>query len=193
MGEKRGMQMLANEAELKQLMVGGLGGDERSYRMLLEELSRYLRGYFRVKLTRAGYGPAEAEDLLQEVLMAIHTRRHTYDTAELFTPWMHAIARYKLIDYLRRAKGRHAAVDIDDAEDIAAADTHAAAESSHDLQRLLSQIPSKMRQAIQSVKIDGLSVAEAAKRDGMSESAVKINIHRGLKALAALVARERPT
>lgn len=193
MGEKRGMQMLANEAELKQLMVGGLGGDERSYRMLLEQLSRYLRGYFRVKLTRAGYGPAEAEDLLQEVLMAIHTRRHTYDTAELFTPWMHAIARYKLIDYLRRTKGPHAAVDIDDAEEIAAADTHAAAESSHDLQRLLSQIPSKMRQAIQSVKIDGLSVAEAAKRDGMSESAVKINIHRGLKALAALVARERPT
>lgn len=193
MGEKRGMQMLANEAELKQLMVGGLGGDERSYRMLLEQLSRYLRGYFRVKLTRAGYGPAEAEDLLQEVLMAIHTRRHTYDTAELFTPWMHAIARYKLIDYLRRTKGPHAAVDIDDAEEIAAADTHAAAESSHDLQRLLSQIPSKMRQAIQSVKIDGLSIAEAAKRDGMSESAVKINIHRGLKALAALVAREHPT
>lgn len=187
------MQMLANEAELKQLMVGGLGGDERSYRMLLEQLSRYLRGYFRVKLTRAGYGPAEAEDLLQEVLMAIHTRRHTYDTAELFTPWMHAIARYKLIDYLRRTKGPHAAVDIDDAEEIAAADTHAAAESSHDLQRLLSQIPSKMRQAIQSVKIDGLSIAEAAKRDGMSESAVKINIHRGLKALAALVAREHPT
>lgn len=185
--------MLANETELKNLMVRGLGGDETSYRMLLEQLSHYLRGYFRAKLTQAGYGPSEAEDLLQEVLIAIHTRRHTYDPSEFFTPWMHAIARYKLIDYLRRTKGAHAAVDIDDAEEIAAADTHVAAESSHDLQRLLGQIPEKMRQAIQSVKIDGLSVAEAAKRDGMSESAVKVNIHRGLKALAALVARERPT
>lgn len=185
--------MLANETELKNLMLRGLGGDESSYRMLLEQLSHYLRGYFRAKLTQAGYGPSEAEDLLQEVLMAIHTRRHTYDPSELFTPWMHAIARYKLIDYLRRTKGARAAVGIDDAEEIAAADAHVAAESSHDLQKLLGQIPGKMRQAIQSVKIDGLSVAEAAKRDGMSESAVKVNVHRGLKALAALVAREHTT
>lgn len=182
--------MLANEAELKELMVKGLGGDETAYRALLKQLTLYLRGYFRAKLSKAGYGPSEAEDVLQEVLMAIHTRRHTYDPAQLFTPWMHAIARYKLIDYLRRAKGPYVTVAVDDAEEIAAADAHISAESNYDLQKLLSQIPGKMRQAIESVKIQGLSVAETAKRTGMSESSVKVNVHRGLKALAALVGRE---
>lgn len=185
--------MLANETELKKLMVAGLKGDEASYRALLEQLSRYLRGYYRAKLAQMGRGATEAEDLLQEVLMAIHTRRHTYDPNALFTPWMHAIARYKLIDYLRRTQGSRVDVPIDDASEIAAQDEHVAAESSHDLQKLLSQLPDKMRRAIQSVKIDGLSVAEAAKRCGMSESAVKVNVHRGLKTLAALIAREETT
>jgi RNA polymerase sigma-70 factor (ECF subfamily) len=185
--------MLANETELKKLMVAGLKGDEASYRALLEQLSRYLRGYYRTKLAQVGQGATEAEDLLQEVLMAIHTRRHTYDPNELFTPWMHAIARYKLIDYLRRTRGSLHHVPIDDAAEVAARDEHIAAESSHDLQKLLSQLPEKMRRAIECVKIDGLSVAEAAKRSGMSESAIKVNVHRGLKALAALIAREETT
>jgi len=182
--------MLANETELKKLMVAGLNGDEASYRALLEQLSAYLRGYFRAKLAQVSQGATEAEDLLQEALMAIHTRRHTYDPSELFTPWMHAIARYKLIDYLRRTRGSRVDVPIDDASEVAAQDKHIAAESNHDLQKLLSQLPDKMRRAIQCVKIDGLSVAEAANRCGMSESAVKVNVHRGLKALAALIARE---
>lgn len=185
--------MLANETELKKLMLEGLEGNEASYRALLEQLSRYLRGYYKVKLAQAGRGPTEAEDLLQEVLMAIHTRRHTYDPRELFTPWMHAIARYKLIDHLRRSRGSHADAPIDDASEVAAVDDHVATESRHDLQRLLGQLPDKMRRAIQGVKIDGLSVAETAKRCDMSESAVKVNVHRGLKALAALIAREQAT
>lgn len=185
--------MQAHEADLKRLMVEGLGGDEASYRLLLEQLSRHLRGYFRAKLTQAGFGANDAEDLLQEALIAIHTRRHTYDPAALLTPWISAIARYKLIDYLRRTKGVRSTVCIDLADEFPAVDTQVAAESSHDLQKLLSRIPTKMRQAIQSVKIDGLSVADAAKQNGMSESAVKVNIHRGLKALANLLAQEHST
>lgn len=185
--------MVANEAELKGLMVAGLEGDASAYRILLDRLSRYLRGYYKTKLTRYGRGATEAEDLVQEVLMAIHTRRHTYKPDEPFTPWMHAIARYKLIDHLRRTRGMQADVPLDDVGEMMAHDDHVRVESGYDLQKLLSEIPDKMRRAIQCVKIDGLSVAEAARRCGMSESAVKVNVHRGLRALAALIAQEEKT
>jgi len=185
--------MAANETELKGLMVAGLDGDAAAYRALLDRLSRYLRSYYKSKLARIGRGAIEAEDLVQEVLMAIHTRRHTYNPDEPFTPWMHAIARYKLIDHLRRTQGSLADVPLDTAGEVAAHDDHIRVESGHDLQKLLSDLPDKMRRAIQCVKIDGLSVAEAARRCGMSESAVKVNVHRGLRALAATIAREERT
>ena len=122
--------------------------------------------------------------------MAIHTRRHTYDPAEPLTPWVYAIARYKLIDYLRRTRASQADVPIDDAaEDVMAQDDHVGTESAYDLTRLLAKLPDKMRRAIQSVKLDGLSVAETAVRYGMSESDVKISVHRGLKTLAASIAQ----
>jgi RNA polymerase sigma-70 factor (ECF subfamily) len=183
--------MSVNEAELKDLMLAGLGGDSAAHRMLLERLSRLLRGYYKTKLARIGRSAAEAEDLVQEVLLAVHTRRHTYDPGELFTPWMHAIARYKLIDHLRRTKASVADMPIEDAEEIAARDDHVGTESAHDLHKLMVQLPDKMRLAIRCVKLDGLSVAETARRCGMSESAVKVNVHCGLRALAATITREK--
>jgi RNA polymerase sigma-70 factor (ECF subfamily) len=183
--------MFANEAELKDLMLAGLGGDSAAHRTLLERLSRHLRGYYKTKLARIGRSAAETEDLVQEVLLAIHTRRHTYDPGEPFTPWMHAIARYKLIDHLRQTKASLADVPIEDAEEVAAQDDHAGAESARDLHKIMSELPDKMRLAIRCVKLDGLSVAEAALRCGMSEAAVKVNVHRGLRALAAAIAREK--
>jgi len=95
----------------------------------------------------------------------------------------------KLVDHLRRTRAAGLDVPIDDADEVMAQDDHIATESAYDLARLLAGLPDKMRRAIQSVKIDGLSVAEAAARCGMSEPAVKVNVHRGLKALAAVVAR----
>jgi RNA polymerase sigma-70 factor (ECF subfamily) len=185
--------MAVDETELKRLMVTALAGDAGAYRVLLDQVSRYLRGYFTAKLTRYGRGAAEAEDLVQEVLLAIHTRRHTYNPDEPFTPWMHAIARYKLIDHLRRTDAMQANLPIDDVGEIASQGDHVQVESGYDLQRLLSRLPEKMRRAIQCVKIDGMSVAETAKRCGMSESAVKVNVHRGLRALAAAIGREDRT
>ncbi len=123
--------------------------------------------------------------------MAIHTRRHTYDPVEPLTPWVHAIARYKLIDHLRRTRAARAQVPIDAAADVTAQDDHVGTESTYDLTRLLARLPDKMRRAIQAVKLDGLSVAEAAARCRMSESDVKVSVHRGLKALAAAVAPEQ--
>lgn len=179
--------MSTNEQELKSLMTAGLDGDAAAYRALLERLSAHLRNYYRGRLARAGRGAFEAEDLLQEVLLAIHTRRHTYDRVELFTPWLHAIARYKLIDYLRRTNASHGDVPIDDVGELAAHADQDGVESSIDLGRLMARLPVKMQRAIQYVKLDGLSVAEAARRSGMSEAAVKVNIHRGLKALSAAI------
>ena len=123
----------------------------------------------------------------------IPLKRHTYDPAEPLTPWVHAVARYKLIDLLRRTRASFADVPIDQADEITASDDNVSAESSFDVRRLLQRLPEKVQCAIEAVKIDGLSVAEAAKRCGISESGVKVNIHRGLKTLAALIAQRTTT
>jgi RNA polymerase sigma-70 factor, ECF subfamily len=180
---------LSNEVELKELMLASLRGDAAAHRLLLTRLSGHLRAYYKGKLSRIGRGASEAEDLTQEALMAIHIRRHTYDPAEPLTPWVHAIARYKLIDHLRHTEAARGNVPVEEAENVMAQDDHAGAESAYDLVRLLGALPEKMRAAIQSVKLEGLSVEEAASRHGMSESAVKVNVHRGMKALAAVIAR----
>jgi RNA polymerase sigma-70 factor (ECF subfamily) len=183
--------MTASETELKALMIAGLAGDAAAHRALLAGLSARLRAYYKARLARIGRSATEAEDLVQDALIAIHTRRHTYDPAEPLTPWVYAIARYKLIDHLRHTRGSLADVPIENAEAVMAADDHTGAESAYDLHRLLARLPDKMRQAIECMKLEGLSAAEAARRCGTSESAVKVNVHRGLKALAGLVAREK--
>ena len=183
--------MPANEIELKSLMLAGLDGKATAYRALLDRLSRYLRAYYKARLARIGRSASEAEDLVQEALLAIHTHRHRYDPGEPFTPWVYAIARYKLVDHLRRTRASSEDIPIEGAGALIADDDQASSESAYDLERLLSRLPAKMQQSIEFVKVEGLSVAEAAQRSGMSESAIKINIYRGLRALAALIAREK--
>jgi RNA polymerase sigma-70 factor (ECF subfamily) len=168
-------------------MLASLDGDAAAHKALLEALSGYLRAYFRRQLIRIGKGSADAEDLVQETLIAVHMRRHTYDRSQPFTPWLSAIARYKLVDYLRRTRASEANVPIEEAEDKLAVNDPSAVESGLDLQRLLARLSPKTRQAIQYVKLDGLSVSEAAAQSGMSQSAVKVSVHRGLKALSDFV------
>jgi RNA polymerase sigma-70 factor (ECF subfamily) len=185
--------MTTLEIELKALMLASLDGNAASHRLLLDRLSRRLRAYYKTKLVAVGRGIAEAEDLVQEAILAIHLKRHTYDSREPLTPWVHAIARYKLIDFLRRNRASLAEMPIDAADEVMAHDDNADAESTYDIRRLMQRLPEGMQCAIEAVKLDGLSVAEAANRCGLSESGVKVNIHRGLKALAALIARETRT
>src|SRR6266699_4734169 len=184
------MNVSTSELELRALMISGLDGDAAAHRTLLENLSSRLRGYFTGQLNRIGRGPVEAEDLVQEALIAIHTRRHTYDRAQLFTPWVYAIARYKFVDYLRRTKQSAKDLPIEDAEEINVQDGGAQVQSSLDLEKLMTGLPPRIRQAIQAVKLDGLSVKEAAEQCGMSESNVKVSVHRGLKALALQIRKE---
>jgi RNA polymerase sigma-70 factor (ECF subfamily) len=182
--------MTTHEIELKALMLASLGGDAASHRALLERLSRRLRAYYKGNLARFGRGAEEAEDLVQEAVLAIHFKRHTYDPMEPLTPWVHAIARYKLIDFLRRTRMSISDVPIEEADAVMAHDDNVDVESTYDLRRLMQRLPEKMRCSIEAVKLHGQSIAEAADRCGLSESGVKVNIHRGLKTLAALIAKE---
>src|SRR6516164_3530891 len=126
-----------HERELRALMTAGLDGEAAAYHQLLERLTSHLRAYYRQRFTRIGHGPAEAEDLLQEALIAIHTHRHTYDRLQPFTPWIYAIARYKFLDYLRRTKLSFKDVPMETAEQLTASSDLAAVESGLDLQRLM--------------------------------------------------------
>jgi RNA polymerase sigma-70 factor (ECF subfamily) len=185
--------MTSHEIELRALMLAGLDGDAASHRVLLERLSRRLRAYYKGKLARIGRDATDAEDLVQEAVLAIHIKRHTYDPAEPLTPWVHAIARYKLIDFLRRNRASISDVPIEQADAVMAHDDNVGAESTYDVKRLMERLPENMRCSIEAVKLDGQSIAEAAEKCGISESGVKVSIHRGLKALAALIARETQT
>src|ERR1700737_400823 len=185
--------MTTLETELKELMLASLDGDAASHRALLERLSRRLRAYYKGKLARVGRSAEEAEDLVQEAVLAIHIKRHTYDPAEPLTPWVHAIARYKLIDFLRRSRASISDVPIEEADTIMAHDDNVDTESTYDLKRLMQRLPEKMRCSIEAVKLDGQNIAEAADRCGISESGEKVKIHRGLKPPHALIARETQT
>ena len=182
--------MMTTEPELKGLMLAALDGDSVSHRALLNRLSTRLRAYYNGKLARIGKGASEAEDLVQEAVLAIHIKRHTYDPTAPFTPWVHAIARYKLIDFLRRTRRSFVDVPLDEADEAMACDDYISVESSYDIRRLMERLPESIKCSMEAVKLDGLSIAEAAKRCGLSESGIKVNIHRGLKTLAALMARE---
>ena len=181
------------ERELRALMTASVDGDAEAYHQLLERLTRHLRAYYRHRFARIGHGPTEAEDLLQEALIAVHTHRHTYDRSQPFTPWIHAIARYKFLDYLRRTKSSVKNVPLESVDELTSQSDMTAVDSGLDLHRLLAEISSTARAAIQYVKLEGLSVREAAARSGMSESAVKVAVHRGLKALAVRIRQERAT
>jgi RNA polymerase sigma-70 factor (ECF subfamily) len=180
------MNIRSDEPELRGLMLAGLDGDGAAHKALLTRLSGNLRAYFKTHLARIGNGPADAEDLVQETLIALHTRRHTYDRSQPLSPWVYAIARFRLVDFLRRTRASASDVAIDEAEHVLANDDPSAVESGLDLERLMAQLTPKARQAIRFVKLDGLSVSEAAARSGMSESAVKVSVHRGLRALSRL-------
>lgn len=181
----RETELAGNESRLRELLAQGLSGDAAAYHRFLKALSAHLRAYFRKRLYQR---PDEAEDLVQETLLAVHNQRHTYQTDQPLTAWVHAIARYKLIDQLRARASREALTDpLDDELEVFASSDTDAAEARKDLHRLLEGLPDRQRLPIVHVKLEGLSVVEAAQLTGLSESAIKIGVHRGLKALAAKI------
>ena len=170
------------EARLRPLMLKALDGDAAAYRLLLTELRGHLLRYFARRL--APSLAANADDLVQETLLAVHAKRMTYDRSQPFTAWVHAIARYKLIDHFRRYKLR-ATLPLEEDTAIFADDVTEATTARIDVEAALGTIPEKPAALIRQVKLEGASVADAAARLGMTETAAKVSIHRGLKSLAA--------
>ena len=177
---------MAEEAQLRAWLLAGQAGDEASHRAFLTEAAALLRGYFRNRLRNAR---EDAEDLVQETLVALHTRRDSYDPSYPVTAWMYAIARYRLIDLTRRRKVRGQQIPVEDAGLSLAAD-YEASDARRDLATLMARLPQKQRDAIRLVKLQEKSVKEAAAELGLSESDIKISIHRGLKALTRLIGEE---
>jgi RNA polymerase sigma factor (sigma-70 family) len=153
-------------------------GDVNAYRVLLGELSSWLRRYYARRLP-----PSMTEDAVQGVLLAIHEKRHTYDPARPFGPWLSGIARYKWIDRLRSLKAE-ASEPLDDTMGVPDHGDSVIAGST--LKRLLAELTPPQAKAIRLVKLEGYSVEEASHATGQSISLVKVNIHRGLRRLASI-------
>ncbi len=176
------------EQQLRPLWLSAQAGDETAYRQALGLCAGRLRGYFGRRLAA---DPHDVEDLVQETLLALHLQRGTYDNSVPVTAWLHGIARHKLIDQLRR-RGRSQQLfeAMDDLPDALHPVCDEEVTAGRDLGLLLDTLPAAQRQAILDTKLEGLSVAEAASRQGVSESAVKVHVHRGLKRLAKLIQRK---
>lgn len=172
--------MIADETTLARLMIASQKGDRQSYAVLLSEVQLWLERYFRRRCP-----PHQMDDLVQEVMMAVHNKRATFDPDRAFLPWLAAIARYRWVDHLRKVyRNEEDALDDFDAPEDSEEEAVIARMS---LERLFVQIPEKQAEVIEMVKIEGLSIREAADKSGQTESAVKVNIHRGLKKLSALI------
>lgn len=174
--------MTADEASLTRLAGMAQRGDQQAYIALLGAARLWLLRYFRRRIS-----PCQLDDLVQDTLISVHRKLASYDPARPFTPWLAAIARYRFVDHLRLVYGR------------AEEELHGGMADQHDeepeitarisLERLFEALPNAQQRAIELVKIEGLSIAEASRSTGQSESLIKVNIHRGLKRLAALVER----
>ena len=154
-------------------------GDAQAYRALLGALRPWLVSYFRRRLRGS-----DGEDLVQMTLLSLHEKRHTYDPAAPFMPWISAVARHKLIDYVRKT-GRHVHVELD--EEMGLEDGLAPDLAARDVAVLLSQLPKDQARVIRLHKLNELSVEETAAATCKSASSVKVIVHRGLKKLQAMV------
>lgn len=178
--------MQTGEDQLRTWMTAGLDGDAAAHEALLRALVPLLAAFYRRRLRGAEH---DVEDLVQETLIAIHTRRASYDRDRPFTAWLYAVARYRLIDHFRRQR---ITVAIEDVEAILVTEGFEDASSARmDVDTLLATLSPKQARAIRDTHVDGLSVAEAASGAGIGESDVKVSVHRGLRALAARIRGER--
>ena len=170
------------------LMRAAIGGDAAAYAEFLRVTAGLVRGLARRKL--AENGVVSPEDIVQETLLAIHTKRHTWRQAEPILPWLLTIARYKVVDAYRR-RGSRVFVDVDEfAELLAAPDVSAPDANDRHLERALAALSDGQQRVVRSIGVDGRSISETARELGMKETAVRVAFHRGLAAIAAKFGRQ---
>lgn len=168
-----------DEAELSRLMRVALAGDEKAYADFLHHAAALVRGFVR---RRSAVGGIDPEDIVQETLLAIHLKRHTWRQDAPILPWVYAIARFKLIDAFRR-HGRRVEINIDAIAETAA-EPEAETVSERDLGRVLDSLTPGQRAVVSAISVDGRSIGETATRLGMSETAVRVALHRALTSIA---------
>lgn len=174
-----------DEAELSRLLRAAIAGDEKAYADFLHRIAALVRGFVRRKVVQGGVDP---EDVVQETLLAIHVKRHTWRQDAPVLPWIYAIAKFKLIDAFRR-RGRRIEVEIDEiAETFAEPETETVSE--RDINRALDGLPPAQRSVVSSISVDGQSIGETATKLGISETAVRVSLHRGLAAIAKRFGRQ---
>ncbi len=162
------------------MLRAALDGDEAAYADFLRDIAGLVRATVGKRIGSSSW--LDPEDIVQETLLAIHLKRHTWRTDSPLGPWVHAIARYKMVDAFRR-HGRMVSVDIDDVSNELASEEQSTV-SERDLERALECLTSGQRDVVSSISLEGKSISETATRLGMKETAVRVALHRGLAAIA---------
>ena len=177
------------EDEWAALLRAALGGDEQAYRRFLETVTPHLRAMAARRCAQYRVPPSESEDVLQEVLIAIHLKRGTWDPARPIGPWLSVIVRNKLIDILRR-RGRHVEVPVEDVLETLVADDPPSELDGRDVERLISRLRPPQDDIVRSISVNGASIRDTATRLKMTEVAVRVALHRALRTLATLYRSE---
>jgi RNA polymerase sigma-70 factor (ECF subfamily) len=177
------------EEEWTDLMRSANAGDSAAYQRLLKSVTPVLRAAARRGLTRAGQAIDQAEDIVQDILLAVHLKRHTWDSNAPFAPWLFAIARNKLIDALRR-RGRRIFVNIDDFAETIPSEPAAETVPATEVAAHLEGLPPRQREVLQSIAVDSASIKATAAKLSMTEGAVRVALHRALTGLAAKLRKE---
>jgi RNA polymerase sigma-70 factor (ECF subfamily) len=172
---------ITKEDNWARLMTLAQAGDEQAYRRLLREIGSYVKAIVRRKLD----DPAQADDVTQDILLAVHKARHTYDCTRPFVPWLHAILRFRLTDQLRKIYSGRKFEDLD--LNSTYGETFSEVRTNEEIDGALilalDSLPEKQKMLVKMLKLDGLSVKEASKALGMTESALKVSAHRAYKAM----------
>lgn len=163
------------------MMTLAQAGDAAVYQRLLREIGHYVKGLAKRKLRDL----SQVDDLSQDILLAVHKARHTYDSTRPFMPWLHAIIRFRLTDQLRKIyRGkRFEELDLDSDYQETYSEGPAKEDIDASLLDALHHLPDRQRHVVQLLKLEGFSVKEAAVATGMSESALKVSAHRAYKAM----------
>jgi RNA polymerase sigma-70 factor (ECF subfamily) len=163
-------------------------GDAVAYERMLKEVATAQRRSLAPRLVRVGLGAHEAEDLVQEILIGLHRKRHTWDPARPFLPWLHTITRYKLIDFMRHHRGdtrRRVDLALEDWVEIVESPADEADCSTWEVDRHLAVLPVSQRKIVRAIAVEGASVRNVARGLATSEGAVRVTLHRAIRRLLA--------
>lgn len=173
-----------DEAVLADLMIRTRAGNEHAYRAFFNAVLQMVRASARGGFARYGHDGRDSEDVVQDVLLAIHTKRHTWRETEPITPWVRAITRYKVIDHLRRTGRRGKETPVEDIVEILLAEAGEDPTVRGDMERMIARLPARAGDIVRAIGLNGDTVGDVAERFSMTEGAVRVALHRALRNLA---------